>query len=1076
MAITNWQSTHLFNHLKALKKDKLAESMITLLKSPQVMDKIVKILSKGGSTPKNFTLHDEEHSFRVAEKMWELIPVSTQKKLSAYEVGLLLLSAYLHDIGMSPEFDKVETHKKYLTTDVKKGLTEEEASEFQKWIDNDPRSLSIDIRKEKVEDLKSSNYILSYYIRHKHNDWSGVWIKNNLDKISLEQYPGWIDDLIKVCKSHHYGIDVLKGGGFDPKPVGSNSKVHVRYLAMCLRVADVMENDPERTPEVIMQHRDISQDSLTYWLKDHRFELRRDQNKFTIYARPEKAFLHKAIEETTQYIENELKLCTELVKLKPLAQSSFADLKEYEWAIEPYLHRDISPKDNLYEYIQGAFRPNTSKILELLGGNQLYGDAIWAYRELIQNAFDAIKERMAYLIINEDKDPKEYLAKLGDLYTIDIFLEEKNGGVWLICKDQGVGMTKSIIEKYFLESGTSKRHEISELERRCKENGFNFGRTGQFGIGVLSYFMIAEKIIVKTKREFNTGYRDEESIAWQFEINGTHDFGELSKYNKNISGTEIALKLKPEIAESISSWDTRFSEFLKDEISKTPCNINYISKISNQKQSVKFGWTNLVGDMKKKITDNFAEDTTRSSRYEDDYVPLYREKEKLKKDLLASEALVEMSKIVDFLFDEGEIEGVGTYRIHIPYFKLNKGYSFCYLKEKILKDSHNIQQIKNGYFWFPNFEGICISLKGIKIEEIIVDDDPNSDDISSFLEDSTNAYIELNIEKIRESNLSVSRHSLQLDEKFILVKEYIETRVKDLLNMHKKLFDNCYGSLNYEITKATPTNEYWAFGANHSVKNNNYQSLLWEKIKYPVCPFHYFARKWSALTYENKELAILDKLKGVGEKHTAEWFKSINGSYKLGILKDLGIIDLYLPILVNITGRTLKEYESIFRKIELPKEWENILLINFNYEVSSNGWYINERSKYFKLFDLSVLLQIATKEKSITKSDLVDEKCCFVFLLYAIMKYKNDSWIGLCEKKKPVIQHVFKQLRNAAFYLFIGYEVVKVSYSKWEVLDGVKMKKIIPNFKKEEYIVEGIDKKNKYRVNHSSKQKTGPSR
>ncbi len=181
-------------------------------------------------------------------------------------------------------------------------------------------------------------------------------------------------------------------------------------------------------------------------------------------------------------------------------------LKGYEWTVNPVVKRDIEPKNGAYVYIQGAFRPNTAKILDLLGGHQLYGNTIWAFRELLQNAFDAVKEQIAWELINNwelfDKhlDPAERLEQLGRMMAIDISLVREKDGLWLVCKDQGVGMTKEIIEQYFLQSGVSKRHEIKELERECRRKGFYLGRTGQFGIGVLSYFMLAEKIVITTRR------------------------------------------------------------------------------------------------------------------------------------------------------------------------------------------------------------------------------------------------------------------------------------------------------------------------------------------------------------------------------------------------------------------------------------------------------------------------------------------------------------------------------------------------------------------------------------------------
>lgn len=176
MPKSTWKTTQIFQQLEK-RADQYADNIINLLKRSEVMDAIEYILDKGGSTPKDFTLHDADHSFRVAERMWELIPDETKSVLSNYELGFLLLSAYLHDIGMSPEFKKVELHRSFLTSDIKEGLTEEEINEFQKWVDNDNKTESIDIRKEKIDNPKVSNYMLSYYIRSKHNDWSGEWVK-----------------------------------------------------------------------------------------------------------------------------------------------------------------------------------------------------------------------------------------------------------------------------------------------------------------------------------------------------------------------------------------------------------------------------------------------------------------------------------------------------------------------------------------------------------------------------------------------------------------------------------------------------------------------------------------------------------------------------------------------------------------------------------------------------------------------------------------------------------------------------------------------------------------------------------
>jgi len=56
----------------------------------------------------------------------------------------------------------------------------------------------------------------------------------------------------------------------------------------------------------------------------------------------------------------------------------------------------VRPYKDAYVYIEGSFRPNTEKLLELLAGTALYEEPLAAVRELLQNAFDAVRERIAY--------------------------------------------------------------------------------------------------------------------------------------------------------------------------------------------------------------------------------------------------------------------------------------------------------------------------------------------------------------------------------------------------------------------------------------------------------------------------------------------------------------------------------------------------------------------------------------------------------------------------------------------------------------------------------------------------------
>jgi len=151
-----------------------------------VMPMIQEILNSGGTSPKDFTLHDAGHSFRVAERMVE-VAGSTMKILTAFELSLLLLSAYLHDVGMTPEFDKVNKHFTYLLTG-KVGLLEPpEIADFQTWLDDAGYQIVPPLKEDDslIDRLSIAREITTRYCRYRHNEWGAEWTRDNLANTRL---------------------------------------------------------------------------------------------------------------------------------------------------------------------------------------------------------------------------------------------------------------------------------------------------------------------------------------------------------------------------------------------------------------------------------------------------------------------------------------------------------------------------------------------------------------------------------------------------------------------------------------------------------------------------------------------------------------------------------------------------------------------------------------------------------------------------------------------------------------------------------------------------------------------------
>ena len=120
-------------------------------------------------------------------------------------------------------------------------------------------------------------------------------------------------------------------------------------------------------------------------------------------------------------------------------------------------------------------------------------------------------------------------------------VEERDGRVYLVCTDNGVGMNKAVIRDYLLVSGRNRRPEFNALERRCKEKNFSVERSGKFGIGVLSYFMIADQLIIRTLHNEGEGA---EAVGWRFETDGVGSFGELRPDPQIARGTEVTLRIR----------------------------------------------------------------------------------------------------------------------------------------------------------------------------------------------------------------------------------------------------------------------------------------------------------------------------------------------------------------------------------------------------------------------------------------------------------------------------------------------------------------------------------------------------
>ncbi|MEV6103459.1 caspase family protein [Streptomyces sp. NPDC051940] len=242
----------------------------------------------------------------------------------------------------------------------------------------------------------------------------------------------------------------------------------------------------------------------------------------------------------------------------------------------------VYPAIRAYELPLLTFQFDQRAVSHLLMGEQLYGDPALALRELYQNALDACRYR----------DYRYQWAKStggGDPDwdgEILITQYQQDGRTVIECLDNGVGMTEEQLKDLFARTGrrlsdsSAFQHELGEWQQAGIEARFN----SRFGIGVLSYFMLADEITVVTRPTDPRGQSAGEAL--QADIVGTatlfrisparHDNGDAGKVQHGGTLVRLYLSADQEVltASGVSAsrtlgdllWYTDFATEVRDEL------------------------------------------------------------------------------------------------------------------------------------------------------------------------------------------------------------------------------------------------------------------------------------------------------------------------------------------------------------------------------------------------------------------------------------------------------------------------------------------------------------------------------
>lgn len=554
-----------------------------------------------------YTNHKLQHFNNILDISEKIVGQSANSCITEYDVMAYVLSALYHDLGMHISYDgfiriikkgALDHQYAYLYSDISwNQLWDKYVLETRLWNEDkrnqilgslscfDKMHMVVNAREKFPEYAELNLYdrlFIGEFIRKNHCRLAfDIVIKGfPLTDSNLEIIPNeWKLLIGHIVRSHGENIwymqDLIK------KEYGEVfrfvNEIHVLYLMIVLRIADYFDISEKRAAINIFRLQHFSsQISVREWkinqcVKGIRFNVTNDPEVVFIETTPpedSRTFLSlkyllenmqkeldtswAVLGDTYGNQKDEKKLILSVRRIK-------TDLLNVNKAAHcvPYLTEPVS------------FRTNPS-ILKLLVAPLYNYEPAYGIRELLQNAIDACKE-------------KDVMSKLkGEKYEgkIKIKFSKKNnmeGNITVV--DNGIGMTKNVITNYYLVAGGSFRNDPmwknQFMDIETKESTVN--RNGRFGIGVLSAFMLGNKVSVETVSYIEkTKYRFDAILeAVQLDIYKENAYSQES-------GTKVTIQVPMRTMNLITNLPDWFCEDTPEIIFDPP------SIMSNKWQKIEY--------------------------------------------------------------------------------------------------------------------------------------------------------------------------------------------------------------------------------------------------------------------------------------------------------------------------------------------------------------------------------------------------------------------------------------------------------------------------------------------------------
>lgn len=173
-----------------------------------------------------------------------------------------------------------------------------------------------------------------------------------------------------------------------------------------------------------------------------------------------------------------------------------------------------------------TFQAEMKQLLHLII-HSLYQHKEIFLRELISNASDALNKAHSRLLVDQslfDADAK-----------LEIKISADKDAKTLTISDSGIGMSRDdLIENLGTIARSGTQSFLEQLKAAGEEGASDL--IGHFGVGFYSAFMVADKVVVRTRSIEKEG----QALEWSSEGGNAFEIREIEKENR---GTEIILHL-----------------------------------------------------------------------------------------------------------------------------------------------------------------------------------------------------------------------------------------------------------------------------------------------------------------------------------------------------------------------------------------------------------------------------------------------------------------------------------------------------------------------------------------------------